>query len=195
MSTWQYRRTPLDLPHLLFECDALVVMDLGFDVVDDIAALTPPRVAAVGLALDPQNRVATRIQVLLLDRLLLGDFASANLPHLFFASDAHVSDLGLGFVDGVDSFDVQRERLACNGLHNDLCASARSRSSSRSLPDWRSRSRSRSLPDWLLQRRITTPTPTPVIPKTSTIINKDGTPERGSQNIQLVQGAMWKLME
>merc|ERR1712109_123916 len=116
---------------LLVRGDALLVLDLGLDVLDGVGGLDlkGDGPASEGLDEDLHTSPKTEDKVesgLLLD-VVVGEgpsvlelLASEDQPLLVRGDALLVLDLGLHILDGVRGLDLEGNGLACEGLHEDL---------------------------------------------------------------------------
>jgi len=119
---------------LLVWWDALLVLDLGLNVVDGVGALNlqSDGLASQGLHEDlhPTPQAEHQVESALLLDVVVGKgaailklLASEDQTLLVWGDALLVLDLGLDVVDGVGRFDLKGDSLASQGLHKDLHAS------------------------------------------------------------------------
>ncbi len=119
---------------LLVGGDSLLVLDLGFDIVDGVRWLhiEGDGLASEGLHKDLHASMETKDKVngeLHLDVVaaegvtILKLLTSKDEALLVGGDSLHVLDLGFDIVDGVRRLHVKGDGLASEGLHEDLHAS------------------------------------------------------------------------
>ena len=122
---------------LLIGRNAFLVLDLGLDVFDGVTGLNIKGDGLASQGLDEDLHTSSESQDEMESRLLLDvvvaegsavlELLAGEDEALLIGGDSLlILDLGLDVVDSVGRLDVESDRLAGQGLHEDLHATAQS---------------------------------------------------------------------